>query len=598
VSRKLVANCGARLASPIARWPVPRSNVGSNLHLHIGVKSDPIEYRYSWDWLLQILSEEGVHHLQIGTFFELYHLPDSEFIALREKAESLGVEISSVFTAHRELGGFFRGNTEWESVALRNYQRLIRVGALLGARSVGSNPGSVMRDRMDLKRSGIRSYIDSMKQLMHLAFQEGIEVLTIEPMSCLAEPPTLPSELEEIAGELSAHHLRFPDDTARVGYCFDISHGYVDEDRVQRYSAFELLEAALPYVTELHLKNTDSFLESTFGFTPEDRARGIVDVAAVRDYLVTHADALPRDLIGYLEIGGPKLGRDYSDRELERQLRVSIRYLQEQFATLPAELADRVEAPPEIWPAAVLSNPPPPAAPAIKIAPSMMCADMGRMRDQIQELESIGVDLLHWDIMDAHFVPNMPCGLVLLEQMRNLTSLPFDVHLMVEDNDFFIAALAKIGVEMISVHHESARHSDRTLSLIKESGAAAGIALNPATPPAVMEYLAHLLDFVLVMTVNPGFAGQRLCASGLAKIAGCKKWLSSAGLSIPIEVDGNVSFDNIPRMVEAGADILVAGTSSLFSSSGTLHKNAGRLRAAIAAGWRGQEQATELIADK
>ena len=565
----------------------------TNLRLQVGVKSDPIEYRYSWDWLLQILSEEGVHHLQVGTFFELYHLPDSEFIALREKAERMGVEISSVFTAHRELGGFFRGNPEWEAVALRNYQRLIRVGALLGARSVGSNPGAVMRDQMDLKRSGIHSYIDAMKQLMHVAYRRGIEVLTIEPMSCLAEPPTLPSELKEIAEELSTYHLQSPQDTARVGYCFDISHGYVDGDRIKRHSVLELLETALPYVTELHLKNTDSFLESTFGFTPEDRARGIVDVAAVKDYLLTHANMLPRDLIGYLEIGGPKLGRDYSDRELERQLRLSIQYLQEQFATQTEQLADSVEVPPEIRPAAAVPERPSFTAPAIKIAPSMMCADMGRMRDQIQELESIGADLLHWDIMDAHFVPNMPCGLVLLDQLRNLTSLPFDVHLMVEDNDFFIGILGKIGVEMISVHHESARHGDRTLSLIKESGAAAGMALNPATPPAVMEYLAHLLDFVLVMTVNPGFAGQRLCSSGLAKIAGCKKWLSSVGLSIPIEVDGNVSFDHIPEMVEAGADILVAGTSSLFSPSGTLYKNASRIRTAIAAGARSKQQAEE-----
>lgn len=565
------------------------------IHLHVGVKSDPIEYRYSWDWLLRILSEEGVRNLQIGTFFELYHLPDSEFLSLREKAERLGVRISSVFTAHRELGGFFRGDPVWESVALQNYQRLIRVGALLGARSVGSNPGAVMRDRMDLKRSGIRSYIDSMKQLMHMATQQGIEVLTIEPMSCLAEPPTLPSELEEIALELSAYHLQFPAETARMGYCFDISHGYVDEDRVQRHSAYELLESALPYVTELHLKNTDAFLESTFGFTPEDRARGIVDVAETKNYLLAHAGALPRELIGYLEIGGPKLGRDYSDKDLERQLRLSIRYLQEQFATEPSDEQSSAGILPEIWPAALPTATSSPAPLAVRIAPSMMCADMGRMRDHIQELESIGVDLLHWDLMDAHFVPNLPCGLVLLEQMRNLTSLPFDVHLMVEDNDFFISALAKIGVEMISVHHETARHSDRTLSLIKETGASAGLALNPATPPSVMEYVTHLLDFVLVMTVNPGFAGQRLCGSGLAKIAGCKKWLSSAGLSIPIEVDGNVSFENIPKMVEAGAEILVAGTSSLFSPSGTSYKNVHKMRKAIASGLSSREQVTELI---
>ena len=115
---------------------------------------------------------------------------------------------------------------------------------------------------------------------------------------CNKAVDALPSELVEIAGELSAYHLRFPDDTARVGYCFDISNGYIDKDRVQRHSTIELLKTALPHVTELHLKNTNSLLESTFGFTLEDKTRGIVDAASVRDYLLTHADVLPRALIG------------------------------------------------------------------------------------------------------------------------------------------------------------------------------------------------------------------------------------------------------------------------------------------------------------
>jgi ribulose-phosphate 3-epimerase len=166
--------------------------------------------------------------------------------------------------------------------------------------------------------------------------------------------------------------------------------------------------------------------------------------------------------------------------------------------------------------------------------------------------------------MDAHFVPNMPCGLVLLEQMRSRTSLPFDVHLMVEDNEFFIRELAKIGVQMISVHYESSRHCDRTLSLIRECGAQAGLALNPATSLGALEYLTDLLDFVLVMTVNPGFAGQKLSKSGLQKIADCRAWLDDRGLDTLVEVDGNVSFEHIPAMVSAGADALVLGTSSLF----------------------------------
>jgi ribulose-phosphate 3-epimerase len=529
--------------------------------------------------------------VQVGTFFEIYHLPDSVFLGLREKAEQLGVQISSVFTAHRELGGFFRGDPAWDDVAFQNYQRLIRVGALMGAHSVGSNPGAVMRDQMEIKPTGIRSYVDSMKRLMHYASQHGVEVLAIEPMSCLAEPPTLPSEIVDMAEELMAYHRGHPNDTARVGYCFDISHGYVDGNRNIRYTNLELLETALPYITEIHLKNTNQILDSTFGFAPNERARGIIDVEYVRDHLLANAARLPvQNLIGYLEIGGPKLGRDYSDLELERQLRTSIRYLQQAFVTpqaeSPAQVAGELElrnedSPPE---AAALE------APVVKIAPSMMCADMGRLRDEVQRLELLGVDLLHWDIMDAHFVPNMPCGLALLEQIRNMTTLPFDVHLMVEDNDFFIAELSKIGVQMISVHYESARHCDRTLSLIREAGAAAGIALNPATPPSVLEYLTHLLDFLLVMTVNPGFAGQKLTGSGLTKIADCQAWLHKAGVKIPIEVDGNVSFDHIPKMVAAGADILVAGTSSLFNHAGSTSENMRNIRAAIGAGlqMRGQ----------
>ena len=546
------------------------------VNLHLGVKSDPIEYRYSWEWLVRILADEGVGFVQIGTFFEIYQLPDSALLRLRETAERHGVRISSIFTAHRELGGFFQEEAAWHNVAFRNYQRLIQVGALLGASSVGSNPGAVLRDQMHLKAAGIRNYISAMKQLMHHAASCGVKTLAIEPMSCLAEPPTLPAEMTDMAEELMAYHGEHTEDTARIGYCFDVSHGYVDETRRVRHTSIELLDAALPYVTEIHLKNTDALHESTFGFTPADRERGIINIEAFRDRLLANSARLPvRDLVGYFEIGGPKLGRDYSDRDLEKSLRNSIRYLREAFA---APQADRsADATPTMQPMTLCEN----GAPAVRVAPSMMCADMGRLRDDLQELEALGVDLLHWDIMDGHFVPNLPCGLVTLERIRGLTNLPFDVHLMVENNDLFIAELAKIGVQMISVHYESARHCDRTLSLIREAGAAAGVALNPATPPSVLEYVTHLLDFLVVMTVNPGFAGQKLSGSGLAKIAGCKAWLRNASLNIPLEVDGNVSFEHIPEMVRRGADILVAGTSSLFSRTGTAAQNMQRIRAGV-----------------
>lgn len=563
--------------------------MSNRIELQLGVKSDPIEYRYSWEWLMRLMAEEKVRFVQVGSFFELYQLPDSTFHAMREEAEHHGVTISSVFTAHRELGGFFRDDAAWHNVALRNFERLIQVGKLLGAKSVGSNPGSILRDQMHFKPKGVRNYIEAMKQLMHFAKDCGIETLTMEPMSCLAEPPTTPVELVDMAEELRAYHLECPGETVDVGYCFDISHGHVDQDRRMLHSNLDLLDTALPYLYELHLKNTDKFLESTFGFSEEERARGVIDVAGVRDYLYANAERLPvRELVGYLEIGGPKLGRDYSDRTLGDALRTSLRHLHSTFLSEPS--VGPVAVPVPSVPA--FSSPP-----AIRIAPSVMCADLGSLRDEVQLLESLGADMLHWDLMDAHFVPSMPCGLASLEKLRAATKLPFDVHLMVEDNEFFIKELSKIGVEMISVHYESTRHCDRTLSLIRDMGAKAGIALNPSTPPTVLKYVSHLLDFLVVMTVNPGFAGQKLTGSGMAKIADCRQWLQQEGLDIPIEVDGNVSFENIPQMIAAGADILVAGTSSLFSRGAPMARNMGRMRATIGTGVQLREQHTALAVE-
>lgn len=315
-----------------------RNYVGSVVSLpfsiSLGVKSDPIEYRYSHAWLYRVMAEEGLRYLQFGSFFEAYHLPDSWFSDLRGVAAAEGVEISSVFTAHRELGGFFIGDARWEAVARRNYERLIEVASLLGARQAGSNPGAVLRDQMGQKAAGVACYLHHMKELMGFAHARGLERLTIEPMSCLAEPPTLPEEIAGMAEELMAHHCATAG-TVPVGYCVDVSHGYADAARRVVHSPLELLEAALPWTTELHLKNTGTSFESTFGFGEEERARGIVDLCAVRDLLANQAERLPvRHLIAYLEIGGPKLGRDYSDGLLERQLRASIRHVREVFAPL------------------------------------------------------------------------------------------------------------------------------------------------------------------------------------------------------------------------------------------------------------------------
>ena len=220
----------------------------------------------------------------------------------------------------------------------------------------------------------------------------------------------------------------------------------------------------------------------------------------------------------------------------------------------------------------------------IQITPSMMCADLWRLADQVRELEAAPVDLFHFDLMDAHFVPNMPLGLGLIEQLRPHSDLPFDAHLMVENNDFFVEKLARIGVEQISVHAESALHLDRTLALIRSHGIKAGVALNPATSLNALNYVLEQLDFVLIMTVNPGFAGQKMVPAAIRKIADCHAFLREQKLDIPIEVDGNVSFENIPAMVAAGADVLVGGTSSVFHNDASIRQNVAHTRQVIAAG--------------
>jgi ribulose-phosphate 3-epimerase len=304
------------------------------LSLQLGVKTEPIEYRYSYDWLFRLMAEEGVQHAQLGSFFEMTLLPDDFFVQLRRQAEGYGVRLSSVFSSHRELGGWMRPEPGWEGVARRSYERFIQVGALLGAETVGSSPGSLMRDQMHFKEEGIRRYIGHMKELLEYAHQLGVPCLTMEPMSCLAEPPTLPEEMHALAGELVAYHQQHPDSTAAVGFCVDVAHGYADQQGIVRCDNMQLLEAALPYTRLIHLKNTDALFNATFGFAPAERQRGIVHVGAVRDLLLGNAAVIPvKELVGYLEISGPKLGRDYADYQLEDLLRQSLRYLRPIFGT-------------------------------------------------------------------------------------------------------------------------------------------------------------------------------------------------------------------------------------------------------------------------
>lgn len=543
----------------------------------LGIKSDPIEYRYSFPWLFRLMAEEGVTSLQLGSFFELYQLPDEYFIRLKKQAADFGITIDSLFTAHRELGGFFREDPEWIAVARRNYERFIEIGALVGAKSVGSNPGAVPRDLMGLKEKGLRCYTKHMKELMRYAQNEGIEWLTIEPMSCLAEPPTMPSEIKLMGEELTAYHEANADSTAKIGYCTDIAHGYLNADESEGFNHIELFKASLPWLYEIHLKNTDERFNSTFGFQAANVEKGIVDVAHFREMLVENADIIPVEAIGcYLEIGGPKLGRDYSDGQVEEQLRESLIYLKENFmqeASVSEAIASRI---PEIQT---------PAEDEVVIAPSMMCVDPLNFESALRRVEALGSGMLHMDVMDGHFVPNAPMGLAMIEALKERTHLPVDVHLMVSDNDFFVGLLEGWNVHQISVHAEACRHLDRTLSRIREIGAKAGVALNPSTPLSALDFILERIDYVLLMTVNPGFAGQKMTPASIQKIADCREYLDARGYGhVPIQVDGNVSFENIPAMVAAGADNLVAGTSSIFNSAASWPDNIKTMKAAIAEG--------------
>ena len=553
------------------------------MHFQIGIKSDPVEYRYSYEWLFRLMEQEQISHLQLGTFFEIYHLPDAWFADLRRKAEDHGVAITSVFTAHRELGGFFRDDGPgFEAVARKTFERLIDVSGLLGARFVGSNPGAVLRDRMGTKSQGTETYLRNFRDLQRRAGDQGIDWLTIEPMSCLAEPPTLP---EEIAAYMEAVLVGGPG-VARAGYCLDISHGYANAQKEVIYDPMELLCSALAHTCQIHLKNTDALFHSTFGFGPAERMKGIIDVATVRNLLLAQADRIPVDpLIGYLEIGGPKLGRDYTDGDLERNLRESLAHLKEYWLDGQAEAA-----PVTAKPVALKS------VSQIRIEPSVMCADAGHLAAEVRRLEGIGVHALHFDMMDAHFVPNMQVGLGTIEQIRPLTLLPFDVHLMVDDPAFFIPLLAKIGVDYVSVHVETMPHADRVLTMIRDHGMKAGLGFNPGTPLDSLDYLVPRLDFVLIMTVNPGFAGQKLVPTTLKKIADCRTRLDALGANIPIQVDGNVSFENIPAMVAAGGDWLIAGTSSLFSKQASRSDNMARTLKAAAEGLAQRNKVSHKVA--
>ena len=196
----------------------------------------------------------------------------------------------------------------------------------------------------------------------------------------------------------------------------------------------------------------------------------------------------------------------------------------------------------------------------IQIAPSILAADFTDLRGAIQTVESGSADVIHLDVMDGHFVPNISLGPTVVSSIRKVTTLPLDVHLMIEDPDSYIPAFIEAGANWISVHVETCRHLDRTIELIRSFGAQVGVVLNPATPLTVLDEVLRSVDYVLVMTVNPGFGGQRFIHHCLEKIQRLRKVIQHKGLSARIEVDGGVTFDNVASLVQSGAEILVAGS--------------------------------------
>lgn len=197
---------------------------------------------------------------------------------------------------------------------------------------------------------------------------------------------------------------------------------------------------------------------------------------------------------------------------------------------------------------------------SIRIAPSMLSADFGHLADQIALAEEGGADLLHLDIMDGHFVPNITVGPIIVAAINKLTDLPLDVHLMIENPDAYIDAFIDAGADMISIHSEACRHLHRTLVAIRDRGVAAGVALNPSTPVMNLVNVLGEIDFALVMSVNPGFGGQAFIPQSIEKIQVVRDTIGQRRLDVEIEVDGGITTDNVRDVVEAGADIIVAGS--------------------------------------